>query len=45
MKTFFFFWLSNAAGRILVPQSGIEPMAPVVEAQSPNHWIAKEFST
>ena len=28
---------------ILVSQPGIEPMPPVVEAQSPNHWIAREF--
>ena len=46
MKTFFFFFLlSHAAGKILVPQPGIKPMPPVVEPQSPNHWTAKEFST
>lgn len=32
---FFFFWQCCNV-QILVPQSGIEPMSPVVEAQSPN---------
>ena len=27
---------------ILVPQPGIEPVTPVVEAQSLNHWTARE---
>ena len=27
---------------ILVPWPGIEPVAPAVEAQSPNHWTARE---
>ena len=27
---------------ILVPQPGIEPRAPAVEAQGPNHWTARE---
>ena len=31
------------ACRILVPQPGIEPVPPAVEAQSPNHWAAREF--
>ena len=30
------------ACRILVPRPGIEPMPPAVEAQSPNHWTARE---
>ena len=30
-------------GGILVPQPGIEPGPPAVEAQSPNHWTAREF--
>ena len=30
-------------GGILVPQPGIEPMPPEVEAQSPKHWISREF--
>ena len=27
---------------ILVPQPGIEPTPPAVEAQSRNHWTARE---
>ena len=27
---------------ILVPQPGIEPLLPAVEAQSFNHWTARE---
>ena len=27
---------------ILVPQPGVEPMAPVVEVLSLNHWTTKE---
>ena len=30
------------ACRILVPRPGIEPMLPAKEAQSLNHWNAKE---
>ena len=30
---------------ILVPQPGIEPGPPAMKAQSPNHWIAREFPT
>ena len=30
------------ACRILVPQSGIELLLAVVEAQSLNHWTARE---
>ena len=40
---FFIFWLCHMACRILVPQPGIEPMPPAVEAQSPNCWTAREF--
>ena len=36
---FFFFWPRG----ILVPWPGIEPVPPAVEAQSPNHWTAREF--
>ena len=32
MKTFFF-WLSHAASRILVPQPGIEPTLPALEGE------------
>ena len=28
---------------ILVPRPGVEPVPPAVEAQSPNHWTAREF--
>ena len=31
------------AYRILVLQAGMEPRPPAVEAQSPNHWAAREF--
>ena len=40
---FFFFWPRCTACEILVPQPGIKPGPPAVEAQSPNHWIAREF--
>ena len=33
--------LVGACG-ILVPQPGIEPMPPALEAQSLNHWSARE---
>ena len=32
------------AYRILVPQPGMEPGTPAVEALSPNHWNTREFS-
>ena len=32
-----FFWLCHVACGMLVPQPGIEPTPPAVEAQSPNH--------
>ena len=34
---------NHMACGILVPQPGIEPVPPVVEAWSPNHWTAREF--
>ena len=42
--TYFFFWPRHAACGILVPQPGIEPFPPpaAVEAQSINHWTARE---
>ena len=40
---FFFLWLCCEVCGILVPQPGIEPMLPAVEAQSPKHWTAREF--
>ena len=38
-----FFWPHLAACEILVPQPGIEPGTLAVQAQSPNHWTAREF--
>ena len=37
-STFFFFWPCHAACGILVPQPGIEPTPPALEAQSLNNW-------
>ena len=37
---FFFFSLHLEACGMLVPQPGIEPMAPALGAQSPTHWTA-----
>ena len=39
----FFFWPCHVACRILVPRPGIKLGPPAVEAQSPNHWPAREF--
>ena len=41
---FFFstFWPHREAWRILVPQPGIEPVPPAVEAQCLNHWTTRE---
>ena len=39
---FFIFWLCHEARGILVPQTGIEPTAPALEARSLNHWTARE---
>ena len=36
------FWLHCAAHGILVPQPGVEPTPPAVEAQCPNHWTTRE---
>ena len=36
------FWLRHAACEILVPQPGIEPAPPVLEAWSLNHWTSRE---
>ena len=43
LLSFFSFWLCCEACGILVPQSGIEPMPLAMEAQSPNHWTAREL--
>ena len=38
------FWGPHlAACSILVPQPGIEPEPPAVEAWCPNHWTTREF--
>ena len=39
---FTLFWPHYAAYGILVPQARIEPMPPALEAQSLNHWTARE---
>ena len=39
---FFFFWRHHIACGILVPQPGIEPAPPALEAQSLNHWTTRE---
>ena len=39
-SSFFFFWPHHMACGILVPRPGLEP--PAVEAQSLNHWIARQ---
>ena len=38
----FIYWLHCTAYGILIPQPGIEPVSPTVEAWSPNHWTARE---
>ena len=42
IKIFNYFWPHHVAYGIFVPQPGIEPAPPEVEAQSPNHWTARE---
>ena len=39
------FWQHRKACGILVPQPGMEPVPPAAEAQSPNHWTAREVPT
>ena len=39
---FFSFWPCCSACRISVPQPGIKPVPPAMEAQSLNHWTAGE---
>ena len=36
------FWSCCIACRILVPQPGMEPMPPAMEAQDLNHWTARK---
>ena len=40
---FFFFWPHYVHYRILVPQPEMEPRAPAVETQSPNHCATREL--
>ena len=40
---FFSFWLHCTACGILVPQPGIKPAPPALEAQSLNHWTTREI--
>ena len=37
-----FFWPHHAACGILVPRAGIKPVPSALEAQSLNHWSARE---
>ena len=39
----YLFWLDCTACGILVSRAGIEPLSPVLEVWSPNHWTAKKF--
>ena len=41
-EDFFFFGGEATAYGILIPQPGIEPMRPAMEAQTPNHWTTRE---
>ena len=40
--TFLKFWLHCVACEVLVPWPGIKPVFPALEAQSLNHWTARE---
>ena len=39
---FIYLWPRHAACGILVPWPGIKPVPPALEAQSLNHWTARE---
>ena len=39
---FFFFLVVLQGSWILVPRPGTEPVPPALEAQSPDHWTARE---
>ena len=43
--SFFFFWTCYAACGTLVPPPGIEPLPPILEARSLNHWTTGEVPT
>ena len=40
--SFLYFWLHPTACGIPAPQPGIKPVAPALEVQSLNHWMAGE---
>ena len=40
---FFFFWSPHTAYGILVPQTGIKPTPPMLEAWCPNYWTTREI--
>lgn len=44
-SSFFFFLPRLVACRITVPQEGIKPVYPALEAWSLNHWTAREVPT
>jgi len=39
----FLYFFGHRACGILVPQQGIKPMPPAVEAWTPNHWTTREI--
>ena len=39
-----YFWVRSAAGRILVPQPGIQPALAALKAQHPDHWPPENSS-
>ena len=39
----YFFWPHHMVFKILVNGPGMEPVLPILEALSPNHWTAREF--
>ena len=43
VKKNFFSYTFHEVCRILAPWPGIQPVAPPVETQSPNHWATREF--
>ena len=44
MFSFSLFWPGLTTYGNLVPRPGIEPATPALEAQSLNHWTAREVS-
>ena len=41
----FLFWRHGTACEVFIPQSGIEPKPPALEAQRLKHWTAMEVPT